>query len=181
MTIFPDDAPEWLTDAVTYLTVTPLGDNFKAVLEAVIRIEEANDFADGKGLPSTLRPEVIGAWVKGGRGRKSKKIPVIRKFASYAKDWQAWWDSLQPQWRKRDAHGQWEIGGECGEAWGSLDCPGVNGVISVAASLYFWGRQVHEGRKEKGEAWFEENQQLWDAAVNDVGWVLDALSTFLVA
>ncbi|KAJ7034641.1 hypothetical protein C8F04DRAFT_956079 [Mycena alexandri] len=179
--VFPDDAPEWLTDAVMNLTVTPLGSNFKAVLDAIIRIEGANNFDEGKGLSTSLRPEVVGAWIKGGRGRKAKKIPVIKKLQTYAKDWQAWWDSLQPKWRKRNSHGQWEIGGEYGEDWGTLDCPGVNGLISVAASLYFWGRQLHEAREEKGNAWFEENIQLWDAALNDVSWVLDSFSAFLVA
>ncbi|KAJ7840775.1 hypothetical protein B0H13DRAFT_1649441 [Mycena leptocephala] len=167
---FPDDAPKWLKDAVTNIAATPLGGSFKAVLEAVIRVEEAHSFdSDVKGtLPTTGRPDVLHDWVKGGRGSKTKKIPVIKKFSSYPAVWQGWWDSLQPAWRKRGVDGHWEIGGEYSEDWEALDCPGVNGVLNLAASLYFWGHQAEEARAKEGEEWFTENRKLWDDAVHDV-------------
>ncbi|KAJ7601273.1 hypothetical protein DFH06DRAFT_1026859, partial [Mycena polygramma] len=161
------------------LSVT-LGPSFKSVLEAIVRIEEAHGWDEDVKIRPEGRPEVIGLWVKGGRGSKSKKVPIIKKFAAYPKTWQSWWDSLQPAWRKRGVDGTWEIGGDYGEDWRSLNCPGVNGVLNLAASLYFWGLQGRGLREERGEAWFTQHQALWDDAVHDVAWMLDGLHTYLI-
>ncbi|KAJ7179737.1 hypothetical protein C8R46DRAFT_886978, partial [Mycena filopes] len=168
----PDGAPSWLRESITNLAATSLGPSFKPVLEAVIRVEEAHKFkpVNGKKMNSTGRPDVVSVWVKGGRGSK---------FANYPAVWQGWWDSLQPSWRKRDARGRWEIGGEYGTDWTTLDHPGANGVLNLAASLYFWGRQAQEMRAKEGEEWFSSQWQKWEAAVHDVTWMLDGLDTDL--
>ncbi|KAJ6503451.1 hypothetical protein C8R47DRAFT_969270 [Mycena vitilis] len=177
---FPPDTPPWLEGAIANLSVKWLGPSFCSVLEAVIRVEAAHGFdADAKALSSVGRPEIIADWVKGGRGSKSKKIPKIKKFPGYPKLWQSWWDTLQPAWRKRGLDGHWEIGGDYGEDWTTLDCPGVNGVLNLAASLYFWGTQAEEARAKAGEEWFADNQSLWDNAVHDVAWMLDGLHSYL--
>ncbi|KAJ7899717.1 hypothetical protein B0H13DRAFT_1883804 [Mycena leptocephala] len=144
---FPDGAPKWLKDAVGNLAAVPLGGSFKAVLKAVIRVEEAHGFdTDAKGtLPTAGRPDVLHDWVKGG-GEANRRN---------------WWDGLQPEWRKHGVDGHWEIGGEYGDDWGGLHCPGVNGVLNLAASLYFWGRQAEEARAKEGEEWFAANRKLW--------------------
>ncbi|KAJ7847078.1 hypothetical protein B0H13DRAFT_2362630 [Mycena leptocephala] len=72
---FPDGALKWLKDAVGNLAAVPLGGSFKAVLEAVIRVEEAHGFdADAKGtLPTAGRPDVLHDWVKGGGEANRRK------------------------------------------------------------------------------------------------------------
>ncbi|KAJ7680872.1 hypothetical protein DFH06DRAFT_1120457 [Mycena polygramma] len=170
---FPPNAPLWLTRAIENLSGTALGANFTAILEAVVRVEAAHGFSDGPNLGGGKRPDVVSSWVKGGRGQKSKKLPLIKKFATYPALWQTWWDSLQPAWRKRGTDGQWEIGGDYGDTWGELDCPGVNGILNVAASLYFWGRQAEQA----GDV---NSRILWDDAIHDVAWMLDGLYSSLI-
>ncbi|KAJ7618965.1 hypothetical protein DFH06DRAFT_1011688, partial [Mycena polygramma] len=177
----PAGTPEWLMNAIKDIAGVPLGASYTSVLEAVIRVEGAQGFdADVTALSKVGRPDVISFWVKGGRGSKSKKIPFIKKLDAYPKAWQGWWDSLQPAWRRRGANGQWSIGGDYGEDWDILDRRGVNGVINLPASLYFWGRQVHGARAKEGEEWFKKNVKVWDAAVHDVAWMLDGLHAYLV-
>jgi hypothetical protein len=81
-----------------------------------------------------------------------------------------WWGSLQPEWREKDADGSWSVArgyGGGGREWGPLYQWGVNGVLSVVASLYFWGCSVPEtGRAE------------WEAAVNDVAWMFEGMATY---
>ncbi|KAJ7712322.1 hypothetical protein B0H16DRAFT_1479514 [Mycena metata] len=51
--------------------------------------------------------------------------------------------------------------------WGSLDASGINGYISIAVSLYFWGTlQSHD----------EGTRAEWERAVEDVTWMLEGLS-----
>ncbi|KAJ7653359.1 hypothetical protein DFH06DRAFT_921627, partial [Mycena polygramma] len=104
--------PRWLKDAVKNIAIDPLGPSYTSVLQAVVRVEEAYGFdSKAKPLCTTKRPEVIYDWVRGGRGSKSTKPPVIKKLATYPGVWKGWWDLLQPGWRKRGANGQWMIGG----------------------------------------------------------------------
>jgi hypothetical protein len=98
--------------------------------------------------------------------------PVVDDLAEYAVTWQGWWDSLQPDWRTRDSDGQWSVVdgyGKAGREWGPLYHWGQNGVLSIVASLYFWGRAVHEK---------PELRASWDAAVGDVVWVLEGMAVY---
>jgi hypothetical protein len=46
---------------------------------------------------------------------------------------------------------------------------GANGVLSIVASLFFWGRAVqHE----------PELRFAWEAAVGDVVWMLEGMATY---
>ncbi|KAJ7603766.1 hypothetical protein DFH06DRAFT_1021919, partial [Mycena polygramma] len=175
----PAGAPKWLTAAVKNISIDPLGPNYMSVLQAVIRVEEAYGFnTTARPLSTVKRPEVIFDWVRGGRGSKSSKPPVIKKFPTYPGVWQGWWDLLQPEWRRRGVNGQWMVG-EYGQDWGLLECGGVNGVLNLAASLYYWGRHVYGARETQGEEWFAVNVKLWDDAVHDVAWMLDGLHAYL--
>ncbi|KAJ7861330.1 hypothetical protein B0H13DRAFT_1900507, partial [Mycena leptocephala] len=72
----------------------------------------------------------------------AKKIPKVLDVEKYADEWQRWWDSLQPEWRRRGPDKKWRAGGDAtyggNEEWGVLDRPGPNGCLSVVGSLYFW-------------------------------------------
>ncbi|KAJ7494932.1 hypothetical protein FB451DRAFT_984530, partial [Mycena latifolia] len=89
------------------------------------------------------RPKQVGAWVAAARGKRRADVG-IPDAAAYAMGWHAWWDSLQPKWRKKDKDGKWSVD-ECGEGgreWGSLYQCVVNGSLHIVASLYFWGCAV---------------------------------------
>ncbi|KAJ7432261.1 hypothetical protein B0H11DRAFT_1760775, partial [Mycena galericulata] len=111
--------------------------------------------------------------IKGGRGKKMRFTPSIGNLAQYQKQWWAWWDSLQPEWRERDSDGRWSINGNWGpsNAWDPLEAPGPNGCLSVVASLCFWGRSL---------ASRPETREGWEAAVQDVAWMLEGLAASIV-
>jgi hypothetical protein len=57
-----------------------------------------------------------------------------------------------------------------GNEWGPLYQWGVNGMLSLVASLFFWGCAV---RQSDGEIY-----SLWEKAVLDVGWMLEGLAIY---
>ncbi|KAJ7469883.1 hypothetical protein B0H11DRAFT_1731310 [Mycena galericulata] len=168
----PDGLPLWLRDGLADLTRDELGGSYKALLAALIQLEKAFGFENRANvrLPKQYRPAAVEAWIKGGRGR-SKKVPELSvPVERYATDWQQWWDSLQPAWRVKDSQGRWALGddaGGYGADWASLEFPGVNGCLSIVASLYFWGRAV---RNDSQNA-----RSQWEAAVEDVAWMLEGM------
>ncbi|KAJ7846660.1 hypothetical protein B0H13DRAFT_1646553 [Mycena leptocephala] len=186
--VAPKDAPDWLANAIDFLTTIPLGPHFEALLEAWVRAEVAHGFDDNptQGIPKTGRPEVLDEWIRAGRWVKSGKATAkklskkkqlsfdVRDLEGYGKIWSTWWDSLQPAWRTKEADGRYSIGTEYGEDWGVLAIPGQNGSLTVVAGLYFWGSarrtpaSVPDGMQEE-----------WEAAVLDVAWMLEGLEMWL--
>ncbi|KAJ6518051.1 hypothetical protein C8R47DRAFT_960291 [Mycena vitilis] len=169
--ILPDNAPAWLRDAVPWLAKTDLGPQYAALLSALVRTEVAFGFdPDTYGaLPSDNRPSQVGDWINRARSRM-KTTPAIPSLTKYAEQWAAWWDAMQPKWRRRGTDGKWRSGGDekygGSEEWGMLDRPGPNGCLSVVASLYFWGVCENQSAAMKAQ---------WREAVEDVSWILEEL------
>ncbi|KAJ6494168.1 hypothetical protein DFH09DRAFT_810143, partial [Mycena vulgaris] len=133
-------------------------------------MEDASRFENsGKNLSTKGRPKQVGAWVARSRGKRHADTEVTDPV-EYAGLWQAWWDSLQPGWRKKGADGKWVVGesyGVDGKEWGEMYRWGVNGLLNVVASLYFWGCAVVEDAEHRGA---------WEAAVADVGWMMEGMA-----
>ncbi|KAJ7031438.1 hypothetical protein C8F04DRAFT_960250 [Mycena alexandri] len=166
----PPNVPAWFSGAYVQMTATALGPHFNAVLAAWIRIEAASRYehADTK-LPAKHRPKQVGTWIA--RGRSKSADTTVRDPRAYAAQWQLWWDELQPAWRTRDKDGAWSVAGGyggSGKEWGALFQWGVNGVLGVVASLYFWGIACAD----------EDSQSLWESATSDVGWMLEGLAVY---
>ncbi|KAJ7846664.1 hypothetical protein B0H13DRAFT_1646557 [Mycena leptocephala] len=168
----PPDAPRWLQGSIQQLQTQDLGCHFTALLAALVTLETKFGFDDeiAGTLPNDHRPSQIKTWIQGGRSR-TKRLPPIRDLEAYIKEWRAWWDFLQPQWRTRDRNGEWAYGGDVqygqDDEWGHLDALGPNGCLSVVAALYFWG--VDAGQTT-------ETKVRWINAVLDVTWVLEGLA-----
>ncbi|KAJ7764950.1 hypothetical protein DFH07DRAFT_738097 [Mycena maculata] len=168
----PPKAAQSFVSAHAAMTRVGLGCHFNALIEAWTRVEAASKFEQGvTNLPSKGRPPQVGTWIASARATRGGSQPTVSDPAAYARQWQAWWDSLQPEWRKKDADGTWSVEGYGGNGneWGPLTQWGVNGTLSVVASLYFWGCTVHEDLD------FEPR---WEAAVLDATWALEGLATF---
>ncbi|KAJ7446849.1 hypothetical protein B0H11DRAFT_1745371 [Mycena galericulata] len=165
----PAKAAEWFSHAFEEMTKVNLGGHFNAVLDAWVRIEAACAFENPKmALPSKGRPEHVGRWIQGARGRRNQQNPVVHDPVKYAKEWWIWWNSLQPEWRVKESDGiAWVVGGAYGKEWDSLTFWGQN--VVVVASLYFWGCAVADAAEE---------QEAWELAVNDVAWVFEGLALF---
>jgi hypothetical protein len=155
------------------MTKEHLGCHFNAVLAAWIRVEAASKYESGPTtLSKTGRPEIITRWISRLRGKRACDT-TIEDPAAYAVTWQGWWDTLQPKWRKKDADGAWSVTGGYGvngNEWGPLYQWGVNGMLSLVASLFFWGCAVRQSD--------DEMYSLWEKAVLDVGWMLEGLAIY---
>ncbi|KAJ7477129.1 hypothetical protein B0H11DRAFT_1701666 [Mycena galericulata] len=171
----PPKAKEWFVDAHAAMTRENLGCHFDALVAAWTRVEAASKFEKGPtNLPSRGRPKQVGTWISAARGTRGGSNPQVPDPAAYAVEWQGWWDSLQPEWRKKDGNGDWSTVdgyGKGGKEWGDLTQWGVNGTLSIVASLYFWGSAVGEGEDAGMLA-------TWEAAVLDVTWMLEGMATF---
>ncbi|KAJ7673342.1 hypothetical protein DFH06DRAFT_979254, partial [Mycena polygramma] len=168
--VCPAKAPEWFLHARTQLTQVNLGAHFNAVLDAWTRIELACSFANPKhdALPKTGRPKQVDKWITAARGRR-RADTLVKNPGQYEQQFWGWWDSLQPKWRSKEVDGSWVVGGAYGKDWDSLSYWGENGLLSVAAALYFWGCavQYEDGLLER-----------WERAVGDTCWVFEGLALF---
>ncbi|KAK6971922.1 hypothetical protein R3P38DRAFT_2813181 [Favolaschia claudopus] len=166
----PAAAAKWFSDAYAAMTRVELGFNYQALIIAWARMEKASRYEHGPtNLSSKLRPAEVSTWIT--RGRRGYE-PVVRNPAEYAKAWQKWWDSLQPEWRTKDTDGAWSVVsgyGGGGREWGPLYQWGVNGVLSIVASLCFWGRAVVDD---------SVSRMTWEAAVGDVVWIFEGMATY---
>ncbi|KAJ7919706.1 hypothetical protein B0H13DRAFT_1523398, partial [Mycena leptocephala] len=164
----PTDALPWFLHAHGQVTQQDLGCHYHALLGAWIRVEYASRFENSPTNLSTKgRPTQVGNWVAGLRGKRKCDVAVPNP-ADYAAGWQRWWDSLQPAWRKKGKDGKWTTDeyGEGGREWGPLYQWGVNGMLNVVASLYFWGSAVAGGVDS-------EDMRTWEEAVGDVTWMME--------
>ncbi|KAK6993081.1 hypothetical protein R3P38DRAFT_3224091 [Favolaschia claudopus] len=166
----PSGAPKWFVDAHASMTKVDLGIHFHALIFAWTRMEKASRFEHGPtNLSPKLRPALVSSWIT--RGRRGSDF-VVDNPEEYAEMWQRWWDSLQPAWRVRDTDGSWSVTagyGAGGREWGPLYQWGVNGILSVVASLYFWGRGLTDN---------EQLRARWEAAVGDVVWMCEGMATY---
>jgi hypothetical protein len=115
-------------------------------------------------------PEHVTKWIQSARGTRRQGPPVVMNPAAYTVDWWKWWDLLQPQWRVRGDDRKWITGETYNGEWDDqLLHWGTNGLLSVVASLYFWGCAIAES---------VEGRDAWEIAVNNVAWILEGLAVF---
>ncbi|KAJ7165267.1 hypothetical protein C8R46DRAFT_863722, partial [Mycena filopes] len=161
----PPRAPKWFSHAHGHLGRQNLGAHFNSLVAAWIRIEAASRFEHSGALLKKLRPEQVNRWIQDARGQRNRPDPPVNNPVEYEHQWWAWWDSLQPAWRGKDAAGSWKVTEPYGKDWGDpLLVWGQNGVLSVVAALYFWGCAVQNDEELLGK---------WEAAVNDAAWMFE--------
>ncbi|KAJ7149899.1 hypothetical protein C8R43DRAFT_1128380 [Mycena crocata] len=135
------------------------------------------------GITRAARPDEVSHWIGVGRGLRQKGPydAEVKNLESYAKRWQAWWDSLQPDWRTRADNGLWSRPEEYGDKWDwdALWFPGQNGCVSIVASLYFWG--TAKAALGGDGVWAGENRLRWEESVTDVLWMMEGLEHALPA
>lgn len=120
-----------------------------------------------RSIPGAHRPALVATWITAGRcDRKAGQNLDITKgnLQKFKADVLRWWNAMQPAWRVKDDTGRWKKESYGGD-WAPLACPGRNGMLSVIATLSWWGRKIDDD-KETAE---------WMMMVDDVKWVLDGL------
>lgn len=73
---------------------------------------------------------------------------------------------MQPKWRTSEISKR-EVGG----SWDELQKPGINGLLSVMAGLFYWGKSVRHGGDDD-----DEGRSKWDELLMDIAWVLQQLT-----
>ncbi|KAH7905084.1 hypothetical protein BJ138DRAFT_1018193 [Hygrophoropsis aurantiaca] len=169
----PNNAwPKWLSGAYEDISRIPLGQEYTHLLSLLVELETAYHFQNKmRGIPKSGRPAQLDRWIANGRGRGNKP-PLVTNATKYSQGFWDWWGGLQPSWRKQDAKFHPIQSLPYGAEWGELKCPGVNGMLSVVASIYWWGCAVLgrvEGVVDSG------SREEWESAQADVTWVLEGL------
>ncbi|KAJ7825522.1 hypothetical protein B0H13DRAFT_1657908 [Mycena leptocephala] len=167
--ICPSAAPPWFRHGFGEISREDIGELYEGLLEAYVQLEKHYGFVTKqKGVSREGRPTQVDDWVKDGRGRTMQLRP-IGDLNSFETSWWRWWTSLQPEWR-----GAWRGRTTTGTAvvlgaqWEKLAFPGQNGMLSVVATLYWWGctEQVRGMPPSNG----------WQEAITDTTWVLKCLA-----
>jgi hypothetical protein len=149
--------PEWLQIELSRFKAADLGSAWEVLLVRFTNFEARSGFRINKGpsnsLSTHLRPKEVQWWIQQGRDIRNghERIPPIPNVEAFAVDWWSWWESLQP---KNDGD------------WSMLDKAGLNGMLSIVACLFWWGRLVKDD---------ELKERAWGAACGDVNRVLNAL------
>jgi len=88
------------------------------------------------------------------------------KVKEFAVQWKEWWDTLQPSWR---SGGPELLHRDCpaDADWKVLQRGGSNGIFIVVMCLSWWGKAATSPK----------DRELFNAAVDDVAWVLGNVST----
>ncbi len=81
-------------------------------------------------LSAKNRPHAIFDWIKS--GRRCRMQLKDRYSAEYGTQWVAWWDSLNPQWRKREKSVLLQQGKG---SWHTMLHAGSNGYVNILAGL----------------------------------------------
>lgn len=139
----PHDAALWLVNAVSMLSAGDLGAEWLRLVQAWVKFELEQGSNAGSKLNSAQRPIAVAEWMK--RKRSSTWRPLVGDVVAYGTMHMDWWHSLQPSWRLRE-DGTIDEEVVAGD-WAELRKPGVNGILSVLASLFYWGVNV-KGRKD---------------------------------
>jgi len=154
--------PLWFTSAIGMMEGEDLGSLWNQLVKSWAAFEAKSEYKETKKLSTTHRPDAIKAWIQHARAPAWR--PVISNVVAYGLEFNTWWSALQLEWRKSSTgnvlfsrvDGDWEV----------LRRPGVNGILSVMAGLFFWGVALRGKGSREG----------WNNAVSDCTVVLVALS-----
>ena len=139
-----------------------LGSPWTQLVKTWAAFEEKSNFTEVKKLLTTRRPDAVKAWIQ--RARVPAWRPQISDTAAYGAGFTLWWAALQPQWR-RSSSGEVVFSRVDGD-WEDIRRPGLNGMLSVMAGLFFRGVALDEAKAGcKG----------WKQAVSDCQVALSAL------
>ncbi|KAJ7318376.1 hypothetical protein DFH08DRAFT_655029, partial [Mycena albidolilacea] len=150
---------EWILKARKALEVNDFGTSWSELVGVWYSREESKGFvAPVSHLrhPAKLRPAQVGAWVQRAR-TGTPTIPDVERFAAA---WAAWWQDINPVWRKTTLPMPRTEAGP----WTSMDYPGPNGFLNVLMCLMWWRERV------------ENAPGAWKEAVEDVMWVLKRMN-----
>jgi hypothetical protein len=120
-------------------------------------------------IDKTERPELINAWLKGGRKFQAMPIIGMSDAGTFGDFWMKWWAHLQPDWRgdgpvlSRDAPE--------GADWTELQKGGPNGFFLVLLSYCWWGSAAIDDDSDEIQPTYSK----WIEMFEDMEWVLECM------
>ncbi|KJA13978.1 hypothetical protein HYPSUDRAFT_209087 [Hypholoma sublateritium FD-334 SS-4] len=129
----PAGSPDWVTNALSLLRATDLGPEWGEMIDRWLEFERRSDFQGTGKLTTHSRPRAVSDWIQ--RARSPKYRPEIKNVAGFANGFSAWWGAMQPSWRMNDSDGN---ASDDDRDWEKIRHPGINGLLSVVAALFFW-------------------------------------------
>ena len=99
-------------------------------------------------LSAESRPLCIQEWIH--HACPTIWCPVIMSILAFEKSFEAWWNNLQPDWRKNN-DGSIAFDNIDGN-WEKLRKAGLNRIHSVIVTLFYWGCRV-QGSVTKHSQW----------------------------
>jgi hypothetical protein len=129
LTLLPANAPEWVIRAAAMLNAPLLGHDWMKIVDTWVRYQTASDCNNDCKLAATGCPACISAWIQ--CKCSLTWCPEITDLNKFEAGFWTWWGSLQPEWREgfQQVNGDWEV----------LQRPGINGIVSMLAALFYWG------------------------------------------
>jgi len=147
------NAPAWFTNAVRMFNEPSLDLSWTELVELWSSFEQKESYTEAGKLSPKNRPAVVGQWIA--RARPGGWRPNIADLPGFERQFQQWWVTIQPVWRVSDRKLLKDV---VNGDWDSLRRPGLNGIVSVLAALFYWGLAVKQKPGKK---------KVWMAAVED--------------
>lgn len=147
------DAPAWFTNVVRMFEGSNLDACWIELVKQWSSFEQRESYSEVRKLSPKNRPAVVGQWIA--RARSAAWRPNISDLPGFEREFQQWWLTIQPPWRV--SNGKLLKDAVDGD-WDCLRRPGLNGIVSVLAALFYWGVVVKEKPARK---------KAWVAAVGD--------------
>lgn len=167
----PFVSASWLQLPLQQITACDLGHRFAHTLDRLCELEYTYDLVNKtRGFSAKGRPAQLDAWIRLGRGSRTKVPQHVVDATKFAKVWWEWWLSLQPEWRGSSRPLSRVYGG----SWEPLLMPGANAMLGPVACLYWWGRTA-KGFALDSPVVDIGSVEGWEDAVEDVNFVLEGL------
>ncbi|KAJ7061368.1 hypothetical protein C8F01DRAFT_987763 [Mycena amicta] len=157
----------WICKVYGEITGVNLGAAYNDTLAAYFALEASYGYVNGTGrLSAENCPPQMYEWIHHKRIARPAYC-TINDPASFATEFWTWWTGLQPPWRETTTEIQPYNAERKGESWGGLVVPGINGMLTAVAMVYWWGCE------EKTRGSWPTGQ--WVDAVEDVRRVCEGL------
>jgi hypothetical protein len=165
--------PAWLSmqhDLFSKVT----DDHFQCILKLWTHLKWAYGFQSDRAcaLSKDKQPDQVNWWI--GHGHKVTAMPPITFVWVFKRQLWKWWVHLQPAWHQDTASDDGSMSHTGPREWDKLAKPGVNGIVSVVACLYWWFKRAAEEDEDD-----DSHLPLWANIIDDVSWVLTQLVDYV--
>ena len=149
-------SPKWFRSALAMFQAdeTRLGQHWMELVSIWVDFEVKEKYKERKKLSASCRPSIVEEWIR--RARSPTWRPVIVDLGEFERAFNLWWTELQRE-RHVPSTEKTNVGRDVG-GWEHLRKPGLNGLVSLLAALFFWGLRVRDS---------DTDRMCWSAAVDD--------------